>query len=154
MHKLLGGRLRTPHPVTLTRHTDDMKADHDFKLLGVMQEMSEFKYPMGTVEIDIWEAPNKQHWVALLLLTVTPDFHPKTYVLYVGKIAEKTAREQANRMISVVKKFGNIDVSDLVWVVSSGNAGSAFNVATVLKMECLRCGAHVVALAQSICSTL
>ncbi len=60
-----------------------------------------------------------------MLHTVTPDFHPKTYVLYVGKIAEKTAREQANRMISVVKKFGNIDVSDLVWVVSSDNTGRA-----------------------------
>ena len=124
MHQLLGGRVRVPHPTTIVRHSEDLKMDHDKRLLRTLQDLSRINYPITYVEADIWEAPNKQHWIAFIMHYVTEDFFMKSLVLYTGKIASKTALSQAQRLISAVKRFGGIDVSDLVWVISSDSGSN------------------------------
>ncbi len=65
--------------------------------------------------------------------------------MYAGKIADKPVREQAQRLIYVSRKNG-VEYEAFVWVVDPDNTASAHDVAAELKVECVRCGAHVIAL--------
>ncbi len=110
-----------------------------------VQELAKYEFPMGVVQVDIWEAPNKQHWMAVILHSVSADFVKTRLVLYLGKIADKGAREQAQRIISICNQM-HINPDHLIWVVGTDNTPSAYNVARELQVEVLRCGAHVIAL--------
>ncbi len=67
LNDLLGGRMRPPHRSTIERHTDGLKQEHDTRLLQHIQEVSRFEYAMGVSQVDIWEAPNGQHWLGVIL---------------------------------------------------------------------------------------
>ena len=59
---------------------------------------------------------------------------------------EHIAQNLADRIISIFKKNFDVDVSKVVWSIGSGNTGSAANIAPLLNIRPLRCGAHVLAL--------
>ncbi len=100
---------------------------------------------MAAVQVDIWEAPSSQHWMAVILHSVDENFVKTRLVLYLGKIGAKTAAVQAQRVIATCRGF-HIDPEHLVWVVATDNTPSAYNVAKELSVEILRCGAHIIAL--------
>ena len=145
LNELLGGRMRPPHRGTIVRHAAGLKQEHDTRVVCHVQELAKYEFPMGVVQVDIWEAPNKQHWMAVILHSVSADFVKTRLVLYFGKIADKGAREQAQRIISICNQM-HINPDHLIWVVGTDNTPSAYNVARELQKEILRCGAHVIAL--------
>ncbi len=81
----------------------------------------------------------------MILHSVDENFVKTRLVLYLGKIAAKTAAVQAQRVIATCRGF-HIDPEHLVWVVATDNTPSAYNVARELSAEILRCGAHIIAL--------
>ena len=100
---------------------------------------------MCSAEVDLWEDPKHLHWMAIILHMLDKSFDPKSFILYVGRIADKSAHEQAQRILHVCNRYG-IDASHLLWVIGVDNTGSAYKVPEHLGMQCLRCGAHVIAL--------
>ena len=70
----------------------------------------------------------------MILHGVTEGFKPISFLLYMGRVADKSAPEQAQRIIFVCKKYG-LDYQELLWVISSDNTANAYNVATELKLQ-------------------
>ena len=121
---------------------------HDAKVKEILKPFFDFPCPTISIETDLWEAPNKEHWMAILAHLTTEDWRAITLLLYMGKLGvEHTAQNQADRIISVFRKKFDVDVAKVVWSISSDNTGSAANIATLLNIRALRCGAHVIALA-------
>ena len=110
-------------------------------------ELVKFSYAMAVAQTDIWEAPNKTHWIAVIMHSVDENFIKKRVFFHFSNILEKIAQAQGQRIITSCKKY-EVDVSQFLWTLATDNTPSAYNVAECLKLEILRCGAHIIALGQ------
>ncbi len=52
--ELLGGRMRPPHRSTIERASDELKVEHDTRLMSRLQKLVVYEHPMAAVQVDIW----------------------------------------------------------------------------------------------------
>ena len=129
-------------PFTLIRHADDPKNQHGDLIKKFLVQATAFNYAMCSVEVDLWRDSKRFHWMTFVLHLLDKDFNPKCFVFCAGLTADKSAREQAQRILHVCNRYG-IDVSHLLWVIGVDNTVRAYKVPE--RMQCLLCGAHVIA---------
>ena len=105
---------------------------HDAKVKDVLKPFFDFPCPTISIETDLWEAPNKEHWMAILAHLTLDNWQAIILLLYMGKPGvEHTAQNQADRIISVFRNKFDVDVAKVVWSISSDTTGSAANLATL-----------------------
>ena len=85
--------------------------------------------------------------MGIILHAVDARMEPIKLVLYCDKLGtNKTADNQATRIKHIFSSRFGVRVEQVVWAISSDNAGDSANIATKLGLQTVRCGAHVLAL--------
>jgi hypothetical protein len=124
-----------------------LDAEHVAKVQAVIASLTDAPTAIAVSEVDCWPAPTDENYFGLLIHGLTAAFKPVTVLLYADILGvPETAQNQGQRMISVANSLLSRDITELCWANQSDNTGKAVNVAAALKLDGLRCVAHLLAL--------
>ena len=140
-------RAQLPSHQSVARAIAKMDEEHLAKVKDIAATLRSPIGPLCVAEVDCWPAPTDENYFGLILHGLDPDFKPVSLLLYADILGvPETAHNQAQRMIYVARELLGVDIADLCWSVQSDNTGKAANIAGCLKLESLRCVAHILAL--------
>ena len=117
------GKLTAPTSSTVYRHIAALGTKHDTILCSMIKTHCSGGF--ATAEIDLWEGPDKMHYLGVICHFITSSWEKKQLLFHLGNMmVEHTSVNVVQRIRKISKDLLNMEFEQFCWAVCSDNTAS------------------------------